>query len=120
VKPPTAPKRHLTGVTYLFQEGRSDERFQSFRRKDRKAWYCKVDGRFVRLHTDKKKARTKWQAICAEYDAVTVPIARVVLKTYSEWLQANRADTTWTHREPILKSFSNEYGNLKATAVKPP
>lgn len=43
-----------------------------FRRKDRKAWYCKVDGKFVNLGSDKSKAEEKSHELCAHDEPGTV------------------------------------------------
>ena len=79
-----------------------------FRRKDRRSWYCKVDGKFVKLHGDRKKARDKWQALIAEHEDTpsAVPIVRQLLKEYFAWCKINKAESTCTRREPVLKSFS--------------
>jgi len=79
-----------------------------------------VDGKFVRLHEDKSKAEGIWHAICAEHTHPSVvPLTKVVLKKYFEWLKLNRAETTWSRREPLLRSFSKGHGRLKVTAIKP-
>ncbi len=92
-----------------------------FKRKDRRSWYCKVDGKFVKLHAERKKARDKWQALIAEHEdsPSSVPIVRQLLKEYFAWCKINKAESTCTRREPVLKSFSREYGSLKASTIRP-
>jgi integrase len=94
---------------------------QMFRRADRKAWYCKVDRKFVRLHTDRKVARAEWERLIAEHDdsAGPVPTVRKLLKDYFAWLTSNRAGSTCKRRKWVLQSFSREHGTLKSSTIKP-
>lgn len=92
-----------------------------FKRKDRKSYYCKVNGKFVKLDANCAKALEMWRQLVAEYDTsgLTVPTVKQLLKSYFNGLKVNRAETTCNRREPILKKFSKEYGTLKASAMRP-
>ncbi|MDA7978985.1 MAG: N-terminal phage integrase SAM-like domain-containing protein [Pirellulales bacterium] len=92
-----------------------------FKRKDRKSYYCKLNGKFVKLHANREKALGMWHRLCAEFDEspAAVPTVRTLLKSYFDWFKVNRAESTIVRREPVLKKFSQHYGKLKASAIRP-
>ena len=90
-----------------------------FKRKDRKSYYCKVDGKFRRLHPDRKVALEMWHSICADREPAAIPKVSTLLKSYYKWLQANRAKSTCVRRLGVLKKFSHEYRGLKASLIRP-
>ena len=69
------------GMTYPFVKGHSMGISQIFKRKDRKSYYCKADGKFVRLYSDRAKSMEKWHRLCADYDQspATVHLTNVSL-----------------------------------------
>lgn len=83
-----------------------------FRRKDRKAWYCKHDGKFVNLGSDKAKAEERWHELCAHDEPGTVS-TKVVLKRYLKWLKVNRAESSYTFAKRAI------YGPAKPKDGKP-
>jgi len=90
-----------------------------YRPKDRKSYYCKINGERIKLHPDRKRAQAMWAELVADGSEPSSVTVRALLKSYFNWLKRNRAESTWQTREYVLKSFSKEYGELKATQVKP-
>lgn len=98
---------------------------QPYFRKQTQSWYVKLDDRDVPLGKDEEAAWETYHELMAERvrtgkTQVASDSVVLLVNRYLDWLQKNRAPTTFDRRLPILRSFGRHIGpKLKASRLKP-
>lgn len=98
---------------------------QIYQRKNRKNWYCKVDGKEINLGPDKALAKKRWHEFCAE-DQPGSLTTKALCKKYLKWVQTERAESSYLFAERALKNgakgwlgFGRIYAKVPAKSIKP-
>ena len=96
-----------------------------FRRKDRKSWYCKLDGKFVSLGVNEAETLKKWHELCADHNPDSRITTKALLKRYLTWMKANQAASSYEFAERACKGcgrwkgFGIVCGRVPAKTIKP-